>query len=29
MAKLFVQMSVSVDGFVEGPDGEMDWFAGT
>jgi Enoyl-(Acyl carrier protein) reductase len=29
MAKLFVQMSVSVDGFVEGPDGEMDWFAGS
>jgi len=29
MAKLFVQMSVSVDGFVEGPHGEMDWFAGT
>jgi dihydrofolate reductase len=28
MAKLFVQMSVSLDGFVEGRDGEMDWFAG-
>jgi dihydrofolate reductase len=28
MVKLFVQMSVSLDGFVEGRDGEMDWFAG-
>jgi hypothetical protein len=28
MAKLFVQMSVSLDGFVEGRDGQMDWFAG-
>ena len=28
MAKLFVQMSVSLDGFVEGRNGEMDWFAG-
>lgn len=29
MARLFVQMSVSLDGFVEGRDGEMDWFAGS
>jgi dihydrofolate reductase len=29
MAKLFVQMCVSLDGFVEGRDGEMDWFAGS
>lgn len=28
MAELFVQMSVSVDGFVEDRDGAMDWFAG-
>ena len=28
MAKLFVQMSVSLDGFIEGPAGEMDWLAG-
>jgi dihydrofolate reductase len=28
MAKLFVQMSVSLDGFIEDPDGGMDWFAG-
>jgi len=28
MAELFVQMSVSLDGFVEDRDGAMDWFAG-
>ena len=28
MAELFVQMSVSLDGFVEDGDGAMDWFAG-
>jgi dihydrofolate reductase len=28
MAKLFVQMSVSLDGFIEDRDGGMDWFAG-
>jgi hypothetical protein len=28
MGKLFVQMSVSVDGFIEDPAGGMDWFAG-
>jgi dihydrofolate reductase len=28
MAKLFVQMSVSLDGFIEARDGAMDWFAG-
>lgn len=28
MAKLFVQMSVSLDGFIEDRAGEMDWFAG-
>jgi hypothetical protein len=28
MARLFVQMSVSLDGFIEDRDGAMDWFAG-
>jgi dihydrofolate reductase len=28
MAKLFVQMSVSLDGYIEDGDGNMDWFAG-
>ncbi len=28
MANLFVQMSVSLDGFIEDRDGGMDWFAG-
>jgi dihydrofolate reductase len=28
MAKLFVQMSVSLDGFIEDRDGALDWFAG-
>lgn len=28
MANLFIQMSVSLDGFIEGSGGGMDWFAG-
>lgn len=28
MGRLFAQMSVSLDGFIEDRDGEMDWFAG-
>ena len=29
MAKLFVRISVSLDGFIEDRDGGMDWFAGS
>ena len=28
MTKLFVQMSVSLDGFIEDRSGGLDWFAG-